>query len=144
MNFNKLYSRVVYNETKEKQPREEDVEQYDHSASVAEQEEEYYDYDYDDRRVYKWSGEDVIVEFPDRAEECVVEGVVEYTVEDEPPAPENRWEGGKWPEIEGVEVTGIFEAGDEHKDPVDITKDVTFEEMEIAERALIDYFEKYF
>ena len=144
MNFNKLYSRVVYNETKEKQPREEDVEQYDHSASVAEQEEEYYDYDDNDRKMYKWTSDDVTVEFPDRAEDCVAEGIVSYTVEDEPPAPENRWEGAKWPVIEGVEVTGIFEVGDQHKDPVDITEDVTFEEMEIAERALVNYFEKYF
>jgi hypothetical protein len=146
MNFNNLYNRVVYNETKEKQQREEDVEQYDHSASVEEQEEEYYDFDDEggSSKVYKWTGEDVTVKFPDRAAECVVEGVVAYTVEEEPPDRDNGWQGYRWPEVEGVEVTGIFEVGNQHKDAVDITEDVTFEEMEIAERALANYFEKDF
>lgn len=145
MNFNRLYNRVVYNETKEKQKREENVEQYDHSASAAEQEEERdYDSDLDDdfRFVQQtWKGDDITVKFPNRLGDYVLEGEVTYTVEEERPSASNGYIGSRWPEIEDLEVTGIFEVGDEHKDAVDITEDVTFEEMEIAESTLQHAFE---
>jgi len=143
MNFSKLYNRVVYNEAKEKQKREENVEQYDHSASAAEQEEEYDRYDDDDfvHSQRTWKGEDVTVQFPGRQGEYVVEGEVTYTVEEERPSASNGYIGSRWPEVEDIEVTGIYKPGDEHTDEVDITEDVTFEEMEIAEAALQHAFE---
>lgn len=151
MNFNNLYNRVLFNEAKEKQRREEDVEQFDHASSVAtqEQEEEYddkYDRFHDEdnlkNRIYTWDGTDVALKLPGRSGEYVVEGTVEYTIEEERPDASNGYIGSRWPEVEDVEVTGIFLVGEGDGDAEDITEDVTFEEMELAERVLIGAFEQ--
>lgn len=149
MNFNNLYNRVVHNETKEKLKREEDVEQYDHSASVAEQEEEYddrYDRFHDEdnlkHKLHTWDGTDVALKLPGRVGEYVVEGTITYTVEVERPDASNGYIGSRWPEVEDVEVTGIFLVGEGQRDAKDITEDVTFEEMELAEKTLIGAFEQ--
>jgi hypothetical protein len=145
MNFNNLYNRVVFNEAKEKQKREEDVEQFDHAASVASQEQEE-EYDREDtsfkHRTHTWEGTDIDVKFAGRVGEYVVEGTVDYTIEEERPDASNGYIGSKWPEVEDYEVTGIFLVGDAGRDAQEITHDVTFEEMEIAEKALIGAFEQ--
>lgn len=148
MNFDRLYNRVLNNEAKEKQKREENVEQYDHSASAAEQEEEYddnyregRDEDYS-KKSDTWQGSDIKLNLPSRSYDCVVEGTVFYVIEEERPGPSNGYIGSKWPEVEDIEVTGIYQVGDENTDAVDITEDVTFEEMELAEAALQRAFER--
>lgn len=145
MDFNKLYNRVVHNEAKEKQKREENVEQYDHSASVAEQEEEYDDgieYDDDFRHAkHTWDGADVALKLPGRSGEYVVEGTVTYTIEEERPDASNGYIGSRWHEVEDVEVTGVFLVGNDDEDAEDITEDVTFEEMDLAEKALVKAFD---
>ena len=149
MNFNNLYKRVVFNEAREKQRHEEDVEQFDHAASVASQEqEEEYDREDDredapfDHKTHTWEGTDIDVKFPGRVGDYVVEGTVDYTIEEERPDASNGYIGSKWPEVEDYEVTGIFLVGEGDRDAQEITHDVTFEEMEIAEKTLIGAFEQ--
>jgi len=142
MNFSKLYNRVVYNEAKEKEKREEDVEQYDHSASVAEQEEEFDYDDYSESSVYKWDGVDVALKLPDRIGEFVVEGTVAYTLVVERPDASNGFRESRWVDVEDTEVSGIFLVGEGDRDAQDITEDATFEEMELAEEALNDALNK--
>ena len=149
MKFDLLYKRAFIAEENLKKHKEENVEQYDHSASVEEAEE---DDRYEDRdddygspfrsKKFEEAFSDVPVNLNTRPKECVAEGKVIYTMTFE----KDDVTGEMYRYVDDIvdyEDLQVFLVGDEKSDAVEITDDLTPEEMEIVEDAVYRWLVKH-
>lgn len=148
MKFDLLYKRALVAEQNSKK-HEEDVEQFDHSGSVEEAEEDddrdyerYDDYDADFNKEHVERFSDVLVKLNTRPRECVAEGSVVYTVSFDRDDLTNSV-STYIDDVVDYEDLQVFLVGDERSDAVEITDDLTPEEMEIVEDAIFKWLEKH-
>ena len=152
MKFDLLYKRALVAEQNSKK-HEEDVEQFDHTGSVEEADEDGdrdsdrdyvrddgYDVDFNKEHVERFS--DVVVDLKTRPKQCVAEGSVIYTVTFERDDDTNSI-SSYIDDIVDYEELQVFLVGDEQGDAVEITDDLTPEEMEIVEGAIFKWLEKH-
>lgn len=147
MKFDLLCKRALAVEQKLKK-REENVEQYDHSSSAEEAEEDYYDDDYRTPNAlfgskrHTESFSDVEVQLITRPRLCVAEGSVAYTISvdrDEDAASNTYY----LDEVLEFEELRVFLVGEGNRDAVEITDDLTPEEMEIVEDKVTEWLDNH-